>query len=94
MCCVRVPPRPVLPRRLRPCCLAQEVIEKPRHIYLVTEYVAGGELFEFIVAHGRLQETQACRIFRQVLVAVDACHALGVAHRDLKPENMLIDEEW
>jgi len=70
-----------------------EVIEKPRHIYLVTEYVAGGELFEFIVAHGRLQETQACRIFRQVLVAVDACHALGVAHRDLKPENMLVDEE-
>ena len=43
-----------------------EVIEKPRHIYLVTEYVTGGELFEFIVAHGRLQETQACRIFRQV----------------------------
>jgi serine/threonine protein kinase len=70
-----------------------EVIEKPRHIYLVTEFVAGGELFEFIVAHGRLQETQACRIFRQVLVAVDACHALGVAHRDLKPENMLIDDE-
>ena len=70
-----------------------EVIEKPRYIYLVTEYVSGGELFEFIVAHGRLQETQACRIFRQVLVAVDACHALGVAHRDLKPENMLIDDE-
>lgn len=45
-----------------------EVIEKPRHIYLVTEFVAGGELFEFIVAHGRLQETQACRIFRQVRV--------------------------
>ena len=45
-----------------------QVIEKPRHIYLVTEYVAGGELFEFIVAHGRLQETQACRIFRQVLL--------------------------
>ena len=41
-----------------------EVIEKPRHIYLVTEYVAGGELFEFIVTHGRLQETQACRILR------------------------------
>ena len=70
-----------------------EVIEKPKHIYLVTEYVGGGELFEFIVAHGRLQETQACRIFRQVVVAVDACHALGVAHRDLKPENMLIDDE-
>ena len=70
-----------------------EVIEKPKHIYLVTEFVAGGELFEFIVAHGRLQESQACRIFRQMLLAVDACHAMGVAHRDLKPENVLIDEE-
>ena len=70
-----------------------EVIEKPRHIYLVTEHVSGGELFEFIVAHGRLQETQACHIFRQVILAVDACHSLGVAHRDLKPENILVDEE-
>ena len=32
-----------------------EVIEKPKHIYLVTEHVSGGELFDFIVAHGRLQ---------------------------------------
>ena len=29
---------------------------------------------------------------RQVILAVDACHALGVSHRDLKPENILIDE--
>ena len=55
--------------------------------------VSGGELFDFIVAHGRLQETQACHIFRQILLGVDACHAMGVAHRDLKPENLLIDEE-
>ena len=70
-----------------------EVIEKPRHIYLVTEHVSGGELFDFIVAHGRLQETQACHIFRQIIQGVDACHAMGVAHRDLKPENLLIDED-
>ena len=70
-----------------------EVIEKPKHIYLVTEHVSGGELFDFIVAHGRLQETQACHIFRQILLGVDACHAMGVAHRDLKPENLLIDED-
>jgi hypothetical protein len=43
-----------------------EVIEKPRHIYLVTEFLAGGELFDFIVAHNRLHESQACHIFRQV----------------------------
>ena len=45
-----------------------EVIEKPHHIYLVTEYLPGGELFEFIVAHNRLHESQACHIFRQVRV--------------------------
>jgi hypothetical protein len=43
-----------------------EVIEKPRHIYLVTEFLAGGELFDHIVAHDRLHESQACYIFRQV----------------------------
>lgn len=49
-----------------------EVIEKPRHIYLVTEFLAGGELFDFIVAHNRLHESQACHIFRQVRRRVSA----------------------
>ena len=70
-----------------------EVIDAAEAIYLVMEYADGGELFDFIVAHGRLQETQACHIFRQILLGVDACHAMGVAHRDLKPENLLIDED-
>ena len=68
-----------------------EVVETPRHIFLVTEFLDGCELFEFIVAHGRLHDAQACLIFRQVVLAVDTCHAFGVSHRDLKPENMLID---
>ena len=60
-----------------------EVIEKPRHIYLVTEFVGGGELFDHIVSHGRLSDSQACYFFRQIILGVDACHAMNVIHRDV-----------
>lgn len=69
-----------------------EVIEKPRHLYLVTEHIAGGELFDYIVRNGRLAEDVGCRLFRQIMLAVDACHAMNVIHRDLKPENMMVDD--
>ncbi|KAJ1639085.1 carbon catabolite derepressing protein kinase [Pavlovales sp. CCMP2436] len=70
-----------------------EVIEKPRHLYLVTEHINGGELFDYIVRHGRLNEDVGCRLFRQIVLAVDACHAMNVIHRDLKPENMMVDDD-
>uniref|UniRef100_A0A8C4T2G1 Serine/threonine-protein kinase n=1 Tax=Erpetoichthys calabaricus TaxID=27687 RepID=A0A8C4T2G1_ERPCA len=48
-------------------------------------------LFRFIrQCGGALEEDQARRIFQQVLVAVQHCHARGVFHRDLKTLNILI----
>jgi 5'-AMP-activated protein kinase catalytic alpha subunit len=68
-----------------------EVIDEPTRIYLVTEYVGGGELFSYIVQKGRLEEGEACRLFGQMVAAVDSCHRQLVIHRDLKPENVLLD---
>lgn len=68
-----------------------EVIEEPDRIYLVTEYVGGGELFSYIVQKGRLDEVEAARLFAQMVAAVDSCHRQLVIHRDLKPENVLLD---
>ncbi|KAK2942387.1 putative Serine/threonine protein kinase OSK3 [Blattamonas nauphoetae] len=68
-----------------------EVIDTQRHIYIITEYVEGGELFDYIVHHGRLKEREACRFFHMLLNGVDYCHQHGVIHRDLKPENLLLD---
>ncbi|XP_002963272.2 CBL-interacting protein kinase 32 [Selaginella moellendorffii] len=68
-----------------------EVLASKTKIYLVLEFVEGGELFGKIVKHGRLKESYARRYFQQLINAVDYCHSLGVYHRDLKPENLLLD---
>jgi serine/threonine protein kinase len=70
-----------------------EIIETPKQLYLITEYASGGELFDYIVANGKVKEKEACRFFQQILAGVSYLHHLGVVHRDLKPENLLIDHE-
>lgn len=55
------------------------------------EYISGGELSDYIVAKKSLREEEACRLFKQIISAVDHLHKNGIAHRDLKPENILLD---
>ncbi|GMG98843.1 hypothetical protein Nepgr_000683 [Nepenthes gracilis] len=68
-----------------------EVMGSKTKIFIVLEYVIGGELFDKIVHHGRMREDEARRYFQQLINAVDYCHSRGVYHRDLKPENLLLD---
>lgn len=58
---------------------------------MIMEYVSGGELFDYIVKHGKLQEHEARRFFQQIISGVDYCHRHMIVHRDLKPENLLLD---
>lgn len=69
-----------------------EIIETSRQLFLIMEYAAGGELFDYIVECGRLAEPEACSLFRQIMDGVEAIHDGLVVHRDLKPENILLDE--
>ncbi|CAK9865938.1 unnamed protein product [Sphagnum jensenii] len=68
-----------------------EVLASKTKIYIVLEYVTGGELFNKILNNGRLREDQSRKYFQQLIDAVDYCHSRGVYHRDLKPENLLLD---
>lgn len=68
-----------------------EVMASKSKIYIVLEFVGGGELFDQIAKQGRLKEDDAGRYFQQLINAVDYCHSRGVYHRDLKPENLLLD---
>eukprot|EP01123_Difflugia_compressa_P013375 TRINITY_DN615_c0_g1_i1.p1 TRINITY_DN615_c0_g1~~TRINITY_DN615_c0_g1_i1.p1 ORF type:complete len:472 (+),score=95.17 TRINITY_DN615_c0_g1_i1:51-1466(+) len=66
-----------------------EVFDEKDTIYLVMEFVQGGELFDQIVSRGTYSEFDAAKIIRQILEAVEYLHSIGIAHRDLKPENLL-----
>ena len=47
-----------------------EVIQTKKTLYLVMEYCSGGEVFDYLVAHGRMKEKEAREKFRQVCVSV------------------------
>ena len=70
-----------------------EVIDTPTDIFVIMEYVSGGELFDYIVMKGRLAENEARRFFQQILTGIEYCHHHMVVHRDLKPENLLLSAE-
>ncbi|TKR86632.1 hypothetical protein L596_011183 [Steinernema carpocapsae] len=68
-----------------------QVMETDQTLYLVMEYASGGEVFDYLVAHGRMKEKEARAKFRQIVSAVQYLHQKNIIHRDLKAENLLLD---
>ncbi|KAG1326098.1 CBL-interacting protein kinase 1 [Cocos nucifera] len=66
-----------------------EVLASKTKIYMVLEYVTGGELFDKIALKGRLPEHEGRKLFQQLIDAVSYCHDKGVFHRDLKNDGLL-----
>ncbi len=67
-----------------------DVYEGKKELFLVLEYVEGGELFDFLVNRGRLHSHEALTFFRQIVYGLNYAHTFSIIHRDLKPENILI----
>ncbi|KAI9304554.1 kinase-like domain-containing protein [Cunninghamella echinulata] len=63
------------------------------NLYLILEYIEGGELFEHLISCGKLSEKEARKYFQQIIFGLDYCHRHLICHRDLKPENLLLDKE-
>ncbi|OHS96525.1 CAMK family protein kinase [Tritrichomonas foetus] len=68
-----------------------EVIDSGDRIWVVMEYAAGGELFDFVKAKAPLVESAAREIFRPIVRVVAYMHSIQLVHRDLKLENVLLD---
>jgi serine/threonine protein kinase len=60
-----------------------EVIDTPKHLLIVMEYIDKGELLDLINSKTRLVEAEARKLFQQLIAAVEHCHSKGVVHRDL-----------
>lgn len=60
-------------------------------LYLILEYLPGGELFSQLDKEGILVEESACFYASEIIMALEHLHKVGVIYRDLKPENVLLD---
>lgn len=73
----------------------EEVIYSPKNIYMVLEYCANGDLYDYIDAgKARSNLLRAENMVSQLADAVAYLHSKGIYHRDIKPENILLDEEF
>lgn len=67
-----------------------DVWESDKDLYLILEYVEGGELFDYLVNRGKLPVAEALNYFKQIIAGLHYCHSFSIIHRDLKPENILL----
>lgn len=69
-----------------------QVIETEKTLYLVMEYASGGEVFDYLVLHGRMKEKEARVKFRQIVSAVQYCHQKRIIHRYVGTLYVLLPE--
>ena len=62
-----------------------------QNVYIVTEYLSGGELFDRIVESKKLSEDVSKKSMMSILSALSYMHKHSIVHRDLKPENIMLD---
>jgi Ca2+-binding EF-hand superfamily protein/predicted Ser/Thr protein kinase len=72
-----------------------EYFETYNKIFIITEYINGGSLTDYLSTQTHLlKETQIREIFKQIAEGVKHLHNNGIIHRDLKPDNILIQQTF
>ncbi|XP_023164478.2 citron Rho-interacting kinase [Drosophila hydei] len=61
------------------------------NLYLIMEYLPGGDLLSLMSRHGPFDEDMARFYLAELTLALHTLHTMGYVHRDIKPENILID---
>lgn len=71
-----------------------DIFENETTLFLVMEYLPGGDMFDYLQARGfDIKESQAKIFIKKIAVALNYLHSYGIAYRDLKPENILMSSK-
>ena len=69
-----------------------EAFQDEKSLYLVMEYLPGGDLMNLLMKKDIFTEEEARFYTAEILLALESVHALSYIHRDLKPDNILVDK--
>ena len=64
-----------------------------RHLYLIMEFLAGGDLMTLLMRKDILTEEESRFYIAETIMAIETVHSLNYIHRDLKPDNILLDKD-
>ena len=67
-----------------------EEFEDQKFLYIVTELISGGELFDELLRKKKFTEKDCATIIKQLLETLNYCHSNNIVHKDLKPENIML----
>lgn len=70
-----------------------ECLEDDANIYIIMEYIGGGDLTDYINKHGKMEEHLVQEVARQMVRGIMYVHERGISHRDIKPDNILLVSE-
>lgn len=70
-----------------------KVYENTENVFIILDYVEGGDLFRRILKKGKFSEASAAKFMKAMFEGLHYMHSQKIVHRDLKPENLLMSSQ-